>query len=263
MLEFENFGITNIVTAVDVNTYEGMLKAFNYDKEKTNYLVHGFRNGFDLHYEGPLSNTCREAPNLKLHVGSQVEMWNKIMVEVKAGCYAGPFKGKPPFKHYVQSPVGLVPKDKGRKTRLIFHLSYPKTGHSVNSGIPKAKTSVKYPDFTEAIKLCIAAGVKANCAKNDMSMAFCNMLLSRHTWALLVIKISHLVSKEIMYFFDKCLPFGSSISCKIFQDFSDSITHLVHFRTHQPLVNYLDDYFFISLLKKQCDSLVQVFLTIL
>ena len=127
-------------------------------------------------------------------------MWNKIMVEVKAGHYAGPFKDKPPFKFYVQSPVGLVPKDKGRKTRLIFHLSYPKTGHSVNSGIPKSKTSVKYPDFTEAIKLCMAAGVTVNCTKSDMSMAFRNIPLSPHTWSLLVIKISYPVSKEVMYF---------------------------------------------------------------
>ena len=120
-----------------------MLNESGYNRKKTNYLVEGFRRGFSLQYEGPLQKVRREAPNLKLRVGSQLELWNKIMKEVKAGWYAGPFRGKPPFKHYVQSPVGLVPKDKGRKTRLSFHLSYPKTGDSVNSGIPKILTSVK------------------------------------------------------------------------------------------------------------------------
>ena len=57
------------------------------------------------------------------------------MKEVKAECYAGPFK-EPPFKSYIQSPVGLVPKDNGKDTWLIFHLSYPKKGHSVNSATP-------------------------------------------------------------------------------------------------------------------------------
>ena len=58
------------------------------------------------------------------------------MKEVELGRFAGPYD-EPPFEHFVQSPIGLVPKDKGLKTRLIFHLSYPKDGESVNSGIPK------------------------------------------------------------------------------------------------------------------------------
>ena len=72
------------------------------------------------------------------------------MVEVKTKRYAGPFE-KVPYKYFIQSPIGLVPKDKGKKTRLIFHLSYPKTGDSVNSGIPEDLCSVEYPDFMDAV----------------------------------------------------------------------------------------------------------------
>ena len=97
-------------------------------KTKLAFLVNGFTNGFKLHYEGPLHNCKRSAPNLKLRVGSKVELCNKVMTEVELGRYAGPFH-EPPFESYVQSPIGLVPKDKGLKTRLIFHLSYPKDGH--------------------------------------------------------------------------------------------------------------------------------------
>ena len=60
------------------------------------------------------------------------------MKEVELGSYARPFD-EPPFEYYVESPIGLVPKDKGQKTRLIFYLSYPRSGDSVNSGIPKRK----------------------------------------------------------------------------------------------------------------------------
>ena len=78
----------------------------------------------------------RQSPNLKLRVGSETILWNKLMKEVAAGRVAGPFK-EIPFDEYIQSPIGLVPKGGGTDCRLIFHLSYPKTGESVNSGIPK------------------------------------------------------------------------------------------------------------------------------
>ena len=158
--------------------------------------------------------------------------------------------------------MGLVPKDKGRKTRLIFHLSYPRDGDSVNSGIPKRVTSVKYPDFMEAVKLCVVAGASASCAKSDMSMAFRNIPCSSDLWYPLILKAEHPETKEIFWFVDKCLPFGSSISCKIFQDFSDSIAHLVRYRSSKPLVNYLDDYFFMDIQKVYCDGQVRIFLNI-
>ena len=239
--------------------YEQLLKEAEYDTFKTAYLVQGFKKGFSMCYNGPLHQVKREAPNLKLRVGSQTELWNKVMLEVQAGRYAGPFK-RPPFEFYVQSPIRLVPKDKRRKTKLIFHLSYPKTGDSVNSGIPKYLTTVKYPDFNEAIKLCVVSGVAANCAKSDMPMAFRHVPVSPQLWYLLILKANHPTTNELFYFLDKFLPFGSSISCKIFQEFSNSVAHLVYFRTKVPLVNYLDDYFFVALLKQACDEQVHVFL---
>ena len=138
-----------------------------------------FTEGFDLHYEGPLKNTVREAPNLKLRVGSKCELQNKVMNEVKLGHFAGPFKNKPPYEKYIQSPIDLVPKDKGTKTRLIFHLSFPKDGNSINSGIPKSKCLVKYPDFIEAIKLCMQEDQRSALAiaKSDFSSAFHQVLL--------------------------------------------------------------------------------------
>ena len=77
------------------------------------------------------------------------------MKEVGLGHYAGPYQ-QPPFQTYKQSPIGLVPKDGGTKTRLIFHLSYPKNGTtSVNYNTPKEKCKVKYPSFDDAVRLCL------------------------------------------------------------------------------------------------------------
>ena len=73
-----------------------------------------------------------KSPNLKLNIGDEVDLWNKVMKEVKLGRYAGPFKEIPDefADDFIQSLIGLVPKDDGKDTRLIFHLSYPrvKTG---------------------------------------------------------------------------------------------------------------------------------------
>ena len=134
LVEFENLDLKNIVTPVKVKEFEELLKQANYNEDKTEFLIQGFTRGFSLEYMGP-KRVAKKSANLKLSVGSPTELWNKIMTEVKAKRYAGPFR-KIPYKYYIQSPVGLVPKDKGKKTRLIFHLSYPKTGDSVNSGIP-------------------------------------------------------------------------------------------------------------------------------
>ena len=148
------------------------------------------------------------------------------MTEVKDKRYAGPFK-KVPFKHFIQSPVGLVPKDKGKKTRLIFHLSYPKTGQSVNSCIPEELCSVTYPDFMDAMNMCMEAGKGCFCAKSDMSMAFRNVPMNSRSWCYLILKATHPRTGKTYYFVDKCLPFVASISCAIFQAFSDSIAYLV------------------------------------
>ena len=64
------------------------------------------------------------------------------------------------------------------------------------------------------------------------------------------------------FYVDKVLPFGSSISCKIFQEFSDSIAFLVQYRTNKILINYLDYYLFIQYLKQQCNDQVCEFLTV-
>ena len=180
ILDYQNLDLKNIVTPVKVKIYESLLKQAGYEEQKTRYLVEGFTKGFSLCYQGP-KKIARKAANLKLTVGSKFELWNKVMVEVQAKRYAGPFK-KVPFRNFIQSPIGLVPKDKGKKTRLIFHLSYPKKGDSVNSGIPEDLCTVKYPDFMEAVAICLEAGEKCYCAKSDMSMAFRNVPMNKKSW---------------------------------------------------------------------------------
>ena len=50
---FTNFDLTSIVTPINADRLEYLLKSTSYDEEETKYLVNGFRNGFDIKYHGP------------------------------------------------------------------------------------------------------------------------------------------------------------------------------------------------------------------
>ena len=60
-----------------------------------------------------------------------------------------------------------------------------------------------------------------------------------------------------------CL-FGASISCAIFQSFSDALKYLIEFRTQIPdsVTNYLDDFLFLALTILACNFLIQSFLNL-
>ena len=110
MLYYENFDLENIVTPVDTKKLVKLLQESHYMEEEINFLEDGFLNGFDIGYEGPQDRQS-SADNLPFQesVGNKTELWNKLMKEVKAKRVAGPFE-KIPFKSYIQSPIGLVPK---------------------------------------------------------------------------------------------------------------------------------------------------------
>ena len=52
--------------------------------------------------------------NIPWRIGTATHLWNKTMAEVKESRYEGPYKlSDLPFDNYIQSLVGLVPKDNG------------------------------------------------------------------------------------------------------------------------------------------------------
>ena len=142
-----------IKTPVNIKVLKQLLEESQYDSQEIEFLVDGFTDGFSIGYEGK-EDVKITSPNLKFRqVGNDI-LWNKVMKEVKAERYAGPFE-KIPFDNYIQSPIGLVPKDGGNDTRLIFHLSYPrgKSSTSVNANTPDHLCKVTYPDFIEVIQI--------------------------------------------------------------------------------------------------------------
>ena len=254
--------MNKIETPVNIKELKSLLTETNYDKQKTNFLIDGFTNGFSIGYEGP-REVQMEADNLKLNnIGDSVILWNKVMKEVKLQRYAGPFE-KIPYENYIQSPIGLVPKDNGKSVRLIFHLSHPRNcGTSVNSNTPKERCLVQYPDFSKPIELCILAGKSCYISKSDFSSAFRHFGIRRKDWKFLIMKAQSPFDGKFYYFVDKCLPFGASISCSHFQAFSDCVAHIMRVKARRDNVNYLDDFLFVALLKALCNSQIELFLAI-
>ena len=184
----------------------------------------------------------------------------KLMKEVSLGRVAGPFD-QVPFENFIQSPIGLVLKDRGTQTCLIFHLSYEFVDGlgSVNSHIPKELCSVQYPDLDTAVHLCLQlkelGAEQVYFSKTDGKSAFCVLPLRKSSWCWLVMSAVNPDTGRVQYFMDKCLPFGASISCALFQRVSNALAHLLQWRVHCRicLTNYLDDFLFLARLLAQCN----------
>ena len=258
---------------MNVDHFQELLIQSNYDHNETTKLTEGFRQGFRLEYTGQQKNIQQNSPNLPFTMGDKKELWNKIMKEVQLARYAGPFQN-PPFTDFIQSPIGLVPKDGGRATRLIFHLSHPRIKpfkdrpqpqqRSINANTDKEKTTVHYPDFDDAVRMCLKLGGEevVYFGKSDFKSAFRHLGIHPDDWMLLVMKAESPLDGKYYYFVDKCLPFGASISCAHFQSFSNAVVHIFRFKTLNDVLNYLDDFFFAALQKMACDLQIRQFLDI-
>ena len=260
ILQHQDLNWTNIVTLIKIQPIRQLLTEAGYDLEITQKLVSGFTNGFNIGYQGPM-NRRNFSRNLPFRVGSKLELWNKVMKEVQASRYAGPFN-EPPSEHFVQSPLGLVPKA-GNKTRLIFHLShdFSEEERSINYYTPDEICTVKYNDLDHAVCNCLSLLEQANIdqevlffSKTDCSNAFRLIPVLVIQRILLTMMAEHPESGKKSYFIDKCLPFGSSRSCVIFQKFSDALAFIAKVKMvidniidNPALTNYLDDFLFMAL----------------
>ena len=106
-----------LLQPICVEELQDLLSRTGFCQSKTKQLVAGFRHGFDFGYRGPHKRKDT-SPNIPITVGSEQEMWDKLMKEVKLGRHAGPFTHVP-YVNFIQSPIGLVPKA-GGQTHLIF-----------------------------------------------------------------------------------------------------------------------------------------------
>ncbi|KAJ8307566.1 hypothetical protein KUTeg_015650 [Tegillarca granosa] len=219
-------------TPVNCHVLQTLLSLYP-KKLDTDLLYYGFLNGFKLNYDGPRVST--DCQNLKSVRCLENEALQIIMKEVELKRIAGPFFWRPLEKLRI-SPIGLAPKKDG-SLRLIHHLSYPH-GSSVNYFIDKKYCSVNYTPFDSALEMLATMGKGALAARLDIKSAFRLLPIHPSDFDLLGYKICGL------YFVDKCLPFGCSISCSLFEKFSTFLEWEYKKRSNcDNLKHYLDDFF--------------------
>ena len=136
---------------------------------------------------------------------------------------------------------------------------------------------VKYNDFDMVVGNCLnlvqeleSSRVKGvhfapkpmYMGKTDVKSAFRILCLNRGSWIWLVMKACDPMIGQWKYFVDKCLPFGASISCALFQAFSDALKHIFEYlaKLRKRTTNYLDDFLFLAASRILCNALIQKFL---
>ena len=196
-MEHTNYDWEAVITPVRTSVLKQCLEETGYPIKKINHLVTGFQQGFELGYKGTF-NRRNLANNLPFRVGTPTDLLNKIMTEVEAKCYAGPYNmNELPFKQFVQSPVGLVPKS-GNKMRLIFHLSFDfgddENSKSINHHIPSEDCKVKYNALDHAIAnslriLCEASEQEG--VNGENSCLFYTKTDCSHAFRILPILVRH------------------------------------------------------------------------
>ena len=200
-------------------------------------LRRGFTQGFRLQYRG--YRFFRDANNLKSAEDRPDVLTQKIAKEVAAGRIAGPF-ALPPFPNLQVSPLGLVPKKEPDSFRVIHHLSFP-NGNSINDGIAAHDTYVHYQNIDDAIRCIKRFGVAALMSKSDIESAFRILPVHPSDYELLGMKL------DGQYYYDKALPMGCSISCKLFEEFSTAIQWILTTKFHVAgVVHVLDDFLFVG-----------------
>lgn len=175
----------------------------------------GFQNGFSLQFTGSREGYHR-LNNLRLRVGNKKILWDKIMKEVKAKRYCGPFKDWPKLdgNYGYQNPIGLVPKgevklcsdeewaeqaegshmfppghehwNNSSNCWLIFHLSH-RFGKipSVNEGTSPEFCKVTYQGVDDAVREASKFEMPF-ASKTDGVSAFSHIPVRKADWNLMI-----------------------------------------------------------------------------
>ena len=101
-------------------------------------------------------------------------------------------------------------------------------------------------------------------SKTDVQSVFCLIPLKITQFKWVIMKAVDPETGKTYFFIDKCLPFGASISCALFQQFSDTL-HFVFKYSIGNLditINYLDDFLLITLCRMQCNQNMAKFLAL-
>ena len=155
---------------------------------------------------------------------------------------------------------------------MIFHLSYDfKVHKSFNHYIPEKYCLVTYQDLDYAIQTCLKWSGKdpdgndiVFLSKGDIRSAFRVISGWPSNWRWTILKATDPRTGKDMFWVDKNLPFGSSVSCSLFQRFSNCVEHIVEVLMGRPMLvtNFLDDYLFVAPSRSEANEMARTFISV-
>ena len=158
--------LARIVTPMNLDEWRKELITYP-DQRLPRYLLHGFTHGFRVGFAR--SSKLRTSPkNMRSAAEHPTIITDYIQTEQAAGRIVGPvghLRHMHPPAHC--SPIGVIPKKRSSKWRLIVDLSAPE-GRSVNDGINKEICSLHYAGIDEAIAIVQRLGKGCLLAKLDL-----------------------------------------------------------------------------------------------
>lgn len=241
-----------VVSPINIEVLEHLLQDYPCPGTR-NYLVSGFRHGFDIGFRGSFIVPNARPRNLMSARNNVNQVSEAIAKELSRGHTSGPFPF-PPFPHTHCSPIGSAPKPDG-SVRLILDLSSPR-GDSVNEGISQEEFSCKYSKFDDAVSIVLHLGQGAYLGKIDIKHAFRICPVAPEQWPLLCFQWLG------EFFADTRLPFGSRSSPFIFNTFAVALAWIVlNIGGLMFLIHYLDDYFLANISKGSCKADMDTFLS--
>ena len=297
----ENFNLSEVVTPVKANLFASMLQESNYEEDEMRFLHRGFTEGFDICYEGPQEQKSEAENIPIMVGNETIlwnKLMKEVALHRAAGPFREvPFDN---YIQLPIGLVPKVGGDGTRLIfHLSYDFKRDKLG-SVNHFMAKDKCSVHYHDIDTVVQTFLRLWEQTNIGdlpqdrgsedeeqrvnrnskwkgtwktkfkqhqriiysgKSDLKSAFCILGLSPKCFAWLVMKARNPITKEWCFFVDKCLPVGESISCALFQRFSDALAHLTQYKlkVSNRITNYLDDFLFVTESIFFCNWMIEKF----
>ena len=206
------------------------------DSTFVSFIMKGLIEGFPIGFE---DLRCRQRSVARNHPSSLrngAVVSSYIQKEVSLGRLVGPISQD----GIHTSTIGLIPKARQvGKWRMIVDLYYP-AGGSVNDGISRTLSSVRYASVDNAMEIFRSLGPRAVLTKFDLQDAY----------RIVPVHPAHHHRLEIVWegrtYVDRCLPFGLRSAPKIFSAISDALAWIFASFGLVSQVHYLDDFLFLA-----------------
>ena len=206
------------------------------DRRFVDYVLRGIREGFRVGFDPGSCQLVARCNNM-VSVDDHPEVVAQyIQDELARGRIVrlDPKLGEAQGIH--TSPFGVIPKkNKPNKWRLILDLSSP-MGHSVNDGIDKELSSLKYVSVDDVVAKVLGLGRGAELAKLDIKQAYCNIPVHPSD--------RYLLSKswDCSLYVDATLPLGLRSAPLIFLVVADALEWTMKKKGVSWVAHYIDDF---------------------